>query len=188
MNPLYPLQRYRWFKTRIEIWGPRLGSVEALAGLRVRFVVINSFDRLKNCQSNNQPRYNNWCYKCCCWTSTDLLASFFWEGKPLVDVSSCGPSGRLLMWRLCWGRSLQLAFYARQSYLLVFWTQASFGFFVGSISRSIFRSSCPLNLNILLLVHILPLTADFCRFWSWLTLSKLLTILSDLSLNCLDLA
>ena len=53
MNPLYPLRRYRWFKTRIEIfeiWGPRLGSVEALAGLRVRFVGINSFDRLKNCQ------------------------------------------------------------------------------------------------------------------------------------------
>ena len=50
MNPLYPLRRYRWSKTRIEIWGPRLGSVEALAGLRVRFVGINSFDRLKNCQ------------------------------------------------------------------------------------------------------------------------------------------
>ena len=109
--------------------------------------------------STNINQDDNWCYECCC-TSTDLLASFLWEGKPVVDVSSCGPSGRLLMWRLwrllmwrlCWGRSLQLGFYARQSYL-VFSTQASFGFFVGSISRSIFRSSCPLNLNILLLVQ-----------------------------------
>ena len=55
VNPLYPLRRYRWFKTRIEIWGPRLGSVEALAGLRVRFLRISSFDRLKN--SQYQPRY-----------------------------------------------------------------------------------------------------------------------------------
>ena len=83
MNPLYPLRGYRWSKTRIEIWGPRLGCVEALAGLRVRFLRINSFDRWKNCQSTNINQDDNWCYKCCC-SSTDLLASFF------VRRQTCG--------------------------------------------------------------------------------------------------
>ena len=123
----------------------------------------------------------------------------------MVDVSSCGPSGRLLMWRLwrllmwrlCWGRSLQLGFYARQSYL-VFSTQASFGFFVGSISRSIFRSSCLLNLNILLLVHIFALDSWLLSIlimvdafkavddseWSKLELPRSCPDLG-LSLNCL---